>query len=167
MKAIEGQVAVRLALKPVFADDSATAMTGEIIDTQGFTSLSFVFFPSTLGSAQTEDIKVDALIVNESDASNMGSPTTIFTLGTSPNIRGDATTLIDADPCKTANKQPIVFSITDLTRRKRYMQASAIIDRNTILVGECFLFDPLESMHTDAEICQANGEAVYIGGAQQ
>lgn len=167
MRGIEGQVAVRAALPVVRGTGSPIATTGQAIDTRGFRSAVF-YFMFDVDGRETEEISVTLLTVQESAASDMGSPTTIWTCGTDKTIRGETSTLpsyLDPNFPSSEGQQPRILVIEDLNQRQRYLRALAISDKLTDITGVCFLLDPIESLTTDAEIAGTNGEAVYIGGA--
>lgn len=171
MRGIQGQIAVRCALRPTVGSGLASAQSGPIIDTQGFRSAAF-FFTFDVSNRETEEIFVNSLLVRESSDPAMGSATEIWTCGTSPTIRGAASTLPryeDPDFPSSEGQQPRVLIIPDLTHRKRYMQASIVTDLaggsgETDYSGLCYLMDPIESLTTDEDIAGPNGQAVYIAG---
>ena len=170
MRGIEGQIAVRVALGPHYGDGGTEVEAGPIIDTQGFGSMvwQIMFHPNA--GRETTEIDCSALTVQESAASNMADPTTIWTCGTDKTIRGEASTLpsyTDPNFPSSEGQQPRVLVVEDLHRRKRYMRANIIAGATTSYYGFVYLLDPLESLTTEAQIAGGveNTQVVYIGGA--
>lgn len=171
MRGIEGQVAVRVALKPHVGDGSTSSQAGPIIDTRGFGSAIF-YFMFDVDARETQEIYVDSLIVEQSSKSNMSGPETIWACGTDKTIRGDASTLpqyLDPNFPSAEGQQPRILCIESLANQKRYMRATIETDDadgagQTDYYGFCFLLDPRESLTTDEQIAESGGEAVYIPG---
>jgi len=172
MRGIEGQVAVRVALKPHHGDGSANAQTGPIIDTKGFGSAIF-YFMFDVDARETQEIFVNSLTLSQSESSSFASGVeTIWTCGTDKTIRGDASTLpqyLDPNNPSAEGQQPRILVIESLANQKRYMRTTIATDLGsgngeTDYYGFCFLLDPLESLTTDEQIAESGGEATYLGG---
>lgn len=169
MRGIEGQVAVRVALKPHHGNgSSASLQAGPIIDTQGFGSaIWYVMFD--VDARETQQIYVDFLTITEDEDPNMGSETAIWTCGTDKTIRGEASTLPQYNPPSSEGQQPRIVVMENLDRRQRYMRMNIFTDNaggnfETDYYAFCFLMDPLESLTTDEQIAESGGEAIYIPG---
>lgn len=171
MRGIEGQVAVRVALKPHHGNGSADAQTGPIIDTKGFGSAVWIV-QFDIDSRETQEIFVSALTIAEDESSDMSGAVTIWTCGTDKTIRGEASTLpqyVDPNFPSSEGQQPRIVIMENLDRRKRYMRMNIVTDLaqgngETDYYGFCFLMDPVESLTTDEQIAGTNGEATYIPG---
>ncbi len=171
MRGIEGQVAVRVALKPHVGNGAAKAQIGPTIDTRGFGSAIF-YFMFDVNARETQEIYVDALSVGQSENSDMSGEEVIWACGTDKTIRGDASTLpqyLDPNFPSSEGQQPRILCIESLANQKRYMRATIATDLadgagQTDFHGFCFLLDPRESLTTDEQIAESGGEAVYIPG---
>ena len=119
------------------------AFTTATVDTKGF---DYAVFIVQFGAM---DIAMAELLLNESDASNMGSAVAVLTYGTSTNLAGSTSAL----PSATADNTAYAFRV-DLRGRKRYMDVSATGgdgSAGTYLSACCLLFNGEASVNSATE----------------